>query len=96
MISDPWEAFDVGPHLARRTGLPVTVENDANCAALGAVWTSNQATRSLLTVYMAYGIGAGIVLQGELYRGVSGNAGEIGHRSVQPGGGPCWSDRVGA
>lgn len=86
----PWEKFDVGPHLAHRTGLPVTVENDANCAALGAVWTSGQPTRSLLTVYMAYGIGAGIVLQGELYRGASGNAGEIGHRSVQPGGSPCW------
>lgn len=90
VISDPWEEFDVGPYLAGRTGLPVTVENDANCAALGSFWTSGQPSRSLLTVYMAYGIGAGIILNGRLYRGTSANAGEIGHRSVHPEGGPCW------
>ena len=90
VISDPWERFDVGPYLSHRTALPVIVENDANCAALGTFWTSGQPPRSVLTVYMAYGIGAGIVLHGRLYRGASGNAGEIGHRSVHPGGAPCW------
>jgi predicted NBD/HSP70 family sugar kinase len=35
VISDPWEEFDVGPYLAHRTALPVTVENDATCAMLG-------------------------------------------------------------
>ena len=89
-ISDPWERFDAGPYLSHRTALPVTVENDANCAALGTFWTSGQPPRSVLTIYMAYGIGAGIVLHGQLYRGASGNAGEIGHRSVQPGGETCW------
>lgn len=92
VTSDRWEAFDAGPYLRRRLGLPVTVENDANCAALGVSWTSPDAGSQLVAVYMAYGLGAGLVLNGRLYRGASGNAGEIGHRTVpgRRGDHRCW------
>jgi hypothetical protein len=58
--------------------------------------TFGQTSRSLLTVYMAYGIGASLVLHGHLCRGASGNAGEIGHRTVQPGPAPLlvWIARL--
>jgi predicted NBD/HSP70 family sugar kinase len=87
---DVWEPFPLEAELERRTGLPVLRENDADAAALGEYWTSPQATRDFVAVYMSHGIGAGIVINGAIYRGASGNAGEIGHTTVDPDGAPCW------
>ena len=90
-VADEWDLFDAGQALRKLTDLPVVVENDANCAALGAFWSGGtDAPRTFATVYMAYGIGAGIVIGGSIYRGASGNAGEIGHIVVDPDGEPCW------
>lgn len=95
-VADSWERYDVGEGLRQLLDLPVVVENDANCAALGAFWSSGKdAPRTFMTVYMSYGIGAGIVIGGALYRGSSGNAGEIGHIVVAPGGEPCWCGSTG-
>ena len=71
-------------------GIPVVVENDANEAA----WAESRfgAGRGLdyvVTVTVGTGIGAGIVLDGSLYRGRWGAAGEFGHLNVDPGGRPC-------
>lgn len=71
-------------------GIPVVVENDANAAA----WAESRfgAGRGLdyvVTVTVGTGIGAGIVLDGSLYRGRWGAAGEFGHLNVDPGGRPC-------
>ena len=79
----------------RLTGIPVTRENDANCAALGEYWTTGSASRDFVTFYMAYGIGCGIVLSGSIFRGASGNAGEIGHILADPNGQDCWCGRRG-
>lgn len=71
-------------------GLPVTVENDATAAAIGEAWIG--ATRGMLTsicVTLGTGIGGGIILNGEPYRGPDGTAGELGHFSVEPDGHPC-------
>lgn len=90
-FADRWERFDTGEALAEQLGLSVTVENDANCAALGVFWSGGEdAPRTFMTVYMSEGIGAGIVIAGSLYRGSSGNSGEIGHITAVPGGLPCW------
>jgi predicted NBD/HSP70 family sugar kinase len=87
---DVWESYPVEAELASRTGLTVLQENDANCAALREFWTSQEPDRDFVTVYMSHGIGAGIVLNGTIYRGSSGNAGEIGHTIADPDGLPCW------
>lgn len=87
---DVWEGYPVEAELANRTGLTVLQENDANCAALREFWTSQEPTRDFVTVYMSHGIGAGIVINGAIYRGSSGNAGEIGHTVADPDGLPCW------
>jgi len=87
---DVWEPYSVEDELAHRTGLATTRENDANCAALGEFWVSQEPRRDFVTVYMSHGIGAGIVINGAIYRGVSGNAGEIGHMIAVPGGELCW------
>ena len=87
---DVWEPYSVEAELAKRTGLATIRENDANCAALGEFWMSQEPHRDFITVYMSHGIGAGIVINGAIYRGVSGNAGEIGHMTAVPGGELCW------
>ncbi|MGF2075908.1 ROK family protein, partial [Enterococcus casseliflavus] len=79
-FADAWEPYPTERELNRRTGITVVRENDANCAALGEYWTGGGSPgQDFMTVYMAYGIGAGIVIAGTVYRGASGNAGEIGH-----------------
>jgi predicted NBD/HSP70 family sugar kinase len=66
-------------------GLPVSVDNEANLAALGEAAPGE----SFLYVSGEVGIGAGIVLGGELFRGTHGWAGELGHVAVRPDGPPC-------
>jgi predicted NBD/HSP70 family sugar kinase len=95
-FGDLWEPFPTEDELARLTGLSVLRENDANCAALGEYWTTGSSPiRDFATIYMAYGIGCGIVIGGSIYRGTSGNAGEIGHTLADPNGVICWCGRHG-
>jgi predicted NBD/HSP70 family sugar kinase len=95
-FADLWEPFPTEDELAKLTGLSVLRENDANCAALGEYWTTGSSpTRDFATVYMAYGIGCGIVIGGSIFRGASGNAGEIGHTLADPHGVLCWCGRHG-
>ncbi|WP_433797430.1 ROK family transcriptional regulator [Actinoplanes sp. CA-252034] len=96
---DAVTALRAVPELA---DLPITVDNEANLAALGELRVTGGATPALsgLTVdrgdgssflYVSgeIGIGAGLVIDGELYRGVRGWSGEIGHVTVYPDGLPC-------
>ncbi len=95
-FADIWEPYPTEEEFGRRTGFTVIRENDADCAALGEYWTSGGSpNRDFATVYMAYGIGAGIVIAGTIYRGASGNAGEIGHVLADPQGPRCWCGRTG-
>ncbi|MDR0299261.1 MAG: ROK family protein [Streptococcaceae bacterium] len=65
--------------LSERTGLPVTVENDANCCAIAEKWQgAAQETANYLVMVLGTGVGGGIVINHELYRGTHGLAGEFG------------------
>jgi predicted NBD/HSP70 family sugar kinase len=68
--------------------VPVEVDNEANLAALGELWFGS-GIKDFLYVSGEIGIGAGLVVGGELFRGVHGNAGELGHVVVEPTGPPC-------
>ena len=73
-----------------RLGVPVVMDNDANVAAWGERCAgAGEGADDLLMVTIGTGIGGGIVLGGELYRGAHGMAGEIGHTVVQLDGEPC-------
>lgn len=74
-----WHDHPVRDRLAARLGVPVFVENDANLVALGEQRAHWPDVPSLVLVWVGNGIGAGIVLDGRLYRGVDGGAGDIGH-----------------
>ena len=71
--------------------LPVTLENDANAAAVGEMWMgAARSARTIVCLTLGTGVGGGIILDGSLWRGHDGSAAEIGHLSVNPlGGVPC-------
>jgi glucokinase len=81
--------LDVAGHLRARLGCPVTIDNDANCAAWAAWRLEHPRSRCLVAVTFGTGIGGGIVVDGTILRGAHGFAGEPGHMIVAAGGRPC-------
>jgi predicted NBD/HSP70 family sugar kinase len=84
--------LEFGAQLGARLGLAVRVENDVTAAALGAYELARESRpglRSLAYLSIGTGLAAGFVLDGRLWRGSRGGAGEIGHLSVRPDGEPC-------
>jgi glucokinase len=76
--------------LEERSGLPVFVDNDANVAALAeARMGAGKGSRYLVHLTLGTGIGGGIILGGQIYRGALGAAAELGHMIVLEGGPPC-------
>lgn len=76
--------------LGDRFGVPVMVDNDANLGALAEYWWgAGRGVRDFAYVKVGTGVGSGHVIGGELYRGATGFAGEIGHLSIDPQGEPC-------
>lgn len=87
----PWLNYPLAAELETLTGLPVLLENDATASAIGEYWSGGtDSERSFAALYMGTGIGAGIVLDGNAYRGASDNAGEIGHMCLDIDGPQCW------
>lgn len=88
--------FAVGPLLAARLGHPVTVSNDATCAAIAEWrWGAGHGARDMVMVTLGTGIGGGIICDGVVQLGAHGFAGEIGHMIVDPNGPPCPCGRNG-
>jgi predicted NBD/HSP70 family sugar kinase len=81
-IMPGWDGTDVPGILHRLLGAPVVVDNDVNVMALGEYRTVCPEVQNLLFVKVATGIGAGVVMDGELRRGAQGAAGDIGHVAV--------------
>lgn len=74
--------WDIGRRLTEATGLDVIIDNDANAVALAELWFGDEQvrrTRNFITVMVAEGIGTGIIIEGQVYRGENGAAGEFGH-----------------
>lgn len=93
-----WENVAIGTYFARRfPGIPVKLENDANAAALGEYrFGAGRGLRHMVYITVSTGVGGGLILDGKLYTGAAGGAGEIGHIPVQREGGPrCGCGRYG-
>ena len=85
-----WRGFPLRRRLADLLGLDVAVDNDAKALALGEGWVgAAQGSSDYLAMVVSTGIGGGVVLDGRLLDGSSGNAGHIGHVVVEPDGRPC-------
>lgn len=75
-----WRKFPIGAEVAEQFGLPVFVENDVNLAALGEYeFGAGREVQSMVSIFVGTGIGAGIVIDGSLYRGYNQAAGELGY-----------------
>ncbi|MBN9239887.1 MAG: sugar kinase [Micrococcales bacterium 70-64] len=84
------EGLELGAELTRRLGRPVRIDNDVNAAALGAFHLlDKQDTHSMAYLNLGTGLAAGIVIEGRVWRGARGTAGEIGHIPVDPHGPEC-------
>jgi predicted NBD/HSP70 family sugar kinase len=80
-----WRDWEIGKELREATGLPVTVENDANAAALAELWFGRpeiREVRDFIMVLVEEGLGTGIVFDGQVYQGKAGVAGEFGHMTI--------------
>jgi glucokinase len=82
------EGYKLGPALEQALGRSVLLENDANAATLGEMWQgAARGYQTILCLTLGTGVGGGIILDGKLWHGADGTAGELGHVSVEPFGG---------
>jgi predicted NBD/HSP70 family sugar kinase len=85
-----WRRVPLRDAVRAATGFPVLLEKDVTAAAVAEAWTGGpRGTGTFLVVYLGIGLGVGLVLRGEVVRGASGNAGEIGHIVTEPDGPTC-------
>jgi glucokinase len=85
-----WKGCNPVERLAQVFNLSVAMENDADAVALGeAEWGAGRGRKSLICVTVGTGIGGGIILNGQLYRGVDGSHPEIGHHVIDDSGPLC-------
>ena len=85
-----WDDVDLDSELKSLIGLPIVIENDANAAAWGeAKFGAGRNQNHMMMLTVGTGIGGGIVVDGQLYRGAFGTAAEFGHMRVVPEGHIC-------
>jgi glucokinase len=89
-VNVPLAGVDLRDRLSARFGVPVALENDANAAALAEHRLgAGRGTEHMVMLTVGTGIGGGLILNGELYRGALGTAGELGHFTIDLDGPPC-------
>lgn len=82
-----WHEVPLRDALRAAIGMPVLLDKDVTAAAVAEMWAGAPGT--FLVLYLGTGLGAGLVLNGDVVRGASGNAGELGHIVTDPDGAPC-------
>jgi len=91
-----WDGIPLPRILSDRLSIPVFLENDANAAALGENrFGAGRGTRQMIYFTVSTGVGGGIIIDGRIYHGVTGSAGELGHIIVQPNGSLCLCGKLG-
>ncbi|MDQ1639021.1 MAG: hypothetical protein QOF62_2360 [Pyrinomonadaceae bacterium] len=83
-----WRDVPIAETVTQATSLPVTIDNDANAAALAELWFGRPEIREIrdfILVLVEAGLGTGIVFDGQVYRGEGGTAGEFGHMTIGTG-----------
>ena len=91
-----WNNLPLKKELEAALTLPVYIENDANAAALGEQWRgAGRGITSMIFLTLGTGVGGGIVLDGRIWPGADGMAGEIGHMTIIPDGRQCGCGNTG-
>jgi predicted NBD/HSP70 family sugar kinase len=90
VIFPAWAEINAGEILTERLGVPVQIGNDANLGALAeATFGAGRGRRNIVYVMLSEGIGGGVIIDGRIYTGETGAAGELGHIVVNPDGQVC-------
>jgi predicted NBD/HSP70 family sugar kinase len=85
-----WDGFPIQSNLEDKWGLPVSLNNDAELGALGEwAYGVGRGENYLAYIKVGTGIGSGLLLNGQIYRGATGSAGEIGHLTIEENGPLC-------
>src|SRR5690625_1311523 len=84
-----WHNKDLKTDLSNKLDIDINIENNANLSAFAENVYKYHQSQNLLTILLASGIGAGIMIDGELHKGYHGFAGEMGHMIISPDGKPC-------
>ena len=85
-----WEGVPIVETMSARLGLPVVLDNDANAAALGENrFGAGRGTKHMIYLTISTGVGGGIIIDGKIYHGATGAAGELGHMVVWVDGPLC-------
>jgi glucokinase-like ROK family protein len=85
-----WDGYPIRDHLQSMWDRPVTLNNDAELGALGEwAYGAGRGERNLAYIKVGTGVGSGLLLEGQLYRGATGTAGEIGHTTIDENGPVC-------
>ena len=91
-----WENVPIRAWLEERFSVPVTLENDADAAALGEYWTgAGQGIKKLYAITVGTGIGAALIVDGHIYRGLDESHPEGGHQVIDPSGPSCYCGQHG-
>lgn len=91
-----WRNVPLVKLLQKSIRVPVMLENDANVAALGEQWRgAGRGSKNMIMITIGTGIGGGLIINGKLYSGTNGSAGEIGHTVIDPAGPLCTCGRQG-
>ena len=92
-----WEDIPLAEWMENLTQLPTTLANDANCAAIGEAWLgAGQNIANFILLTLGTGVGGGIFINGKLFTGSYGAAGELGLITLYPEGYPCNSGNIGS
>ena len=89
------EHYPLAEEFRKLIDLPIKVDNDANCAAMGEYVASETNAKDFLLITLGTGVGGGLVLNGEMHRGFNGAAIEVGHITLVSGGEPCTCGKCG-
>ncbi|GGJ28049.1 ROK family protein [Deinococcus roseus] len=94
LIMPQWDGFSIQDYCSRHFRVPVFVDNDTNLMALGELWNARRhgegsQFESFMVLKLSSSIGAGMVINGQIYRGAFGGAGEIAHMPLDPEGPLC-------
>ena len=89
-IMPGWDRFPIRDTLEKRWGCPVSLNNDAELGALGEwAYGADRGVNNLAYIKIGTGVGAGLLINGQIYRGATGSAGEIGHLTIEEDGPLC-------
>lgn len=89
------EHFPLADEFKKLLDLPVKVDNDANCAAMGEYVVNGNGVKNFMFITLGTGVGGGLIINGEMFRGFNGAATEAGHMTLVSGGEMCTCGKAG-